>query len=197
MGQPMFFVNVSDILVYECVLLAGISQYEVVEKIHFFCNFFSGGNMTFFVRYCTSVSDASGAENCTDDRTQIKKFIYENFNEKPQSLANIHGRLCYTTKCNTVMLKKIKNKENNTSTTQVEEIKNTPTATTEWQTSHYIANSAMNITSRRKSTTLHLELSDVTIVDNLSTPSLAAGQVKSNQILMSLLYVLCIALLLI
>ena len=75
----------------------------------------------------------------------------------------------------------------------------------EWQSSYYtkplksvVTDSAMNITSRRKSTTLHLELSDVTTMEKLSTPSFAAGLVKSNQMLittLSVIYSACLKLL--
>ena len=75
----------------------------------------------------------------------------------------------------------------------------------EWHSSYYtkalksvVTDSAMNIPSRRKSTTQHLELSDVTTMEKLSTPSFAAGLVKSNQMLittLSVLYLACLKLL--
>ena len=51
--------------------------------------------------------------------------------------------------------------------------------------------SSLYVTSRGKSTTPHLEISDE---ENLSTPSFAAGPVKSNQMLiytLSVLYSAC------
>ena len=75
----------------------------------------------------------------------------------------------------------------------------------EWHSSYYIkavksvvTDSAINITSRRKSTTLHLKLPDVTTMETLSTPSFATRLAKSNQMListLSVLYLACVKLL--
>ena len=65
----------------------------------------------------------------------------------------------------------------------------------EGQSSYYtialksvMTDSSLYVTSRRKSTTLHLEFSGVTIVDNLSTLSFAAGPVRSDQMLIYISY---------
>ena len=112
------------------------------------------------------MTKVSAAQWCTHDRTQIYRNLDSVFRAEKQAFIE-NGRLCTckTTKCNSISFEKLNN------------IATAPTV------------SAVNITS--ESTTLHLELSDVTTVDNLSTQSLAAGPVKFNQMLMPILSILC------
>ena len=166
---------------------------------------FLGGKRTFLARTCSPLFQRSAAQKCTNDKIVIQQYLSHLIGSQEFDADTVHGQLCAckTQFCNNLHFtntvisqteRQISQAEGHTApseryTSEAERHTSEAerhTSQGEWHSSYYT-------NSRRTSTTLHLEISEVTIVDNLSTPSLAAGPVKSNQMLISTLSVLCVA----
>ena len=151
--------------------------------------------------------DDFGGQRCTNDREQVRKYVSTISQLKGKvDIDKAHGRLCNckTAKCNKLSLDDFKNNTifNSVVTDSVTDINHQPKSITleryserNGRTVYYTKVTHSKAKRQQPDATeeKRQQPPDVTTVNNLSTPSLAAVPVKSDQKLMCLPSMICLA----